>query len=155
MQELVSDAWRLEGPLVERTSATWPGRATTLPDARTAGASGCGRRTATWSRGACLYLPGTLDFQVHPRRRELLDVVLDWFDGGGELEPVGTDPRFARRGLGAAVCTFALGRLRERGAGSAIVYARGDAAYPAPLRLYESIGFRAVTRSVTFRRMRG
>jgi ribosomal protein S18 acetylase RimI-like enzyme len=82
---------------------------------------------------------------------------LAWADeeiGVGELEPVGTDPRFARRGLAAAVCTFALVRLREHGARTAIVYARGDAAYPGPLRLYESIGFRAVMRSVTFRRTR-
>jgi ribosomal protein S18 acetylase RimI-like enzyme len=133
MQERVSDAWRLEGPLVERHIGD-----------------------LAWSRYhiAGREKPGTLDFQVHPRRRELLDVVLDWFDGVGELEPLGTDPRFARRGLGAAVCVFALGRLRERGAGGAVVCARGDAAYPAPLRLYESVGFLAVTRSLTFRRTR-
>ena len=61
----------------------------------------------------------------------------------GELEPVGTHADFRRRGLAAAVCTFALRRLREEGAELAVVYARGDAAYPAPKLLYESLGFRA------------
>jgi ribosomal protein S18 acetylase RimI-like enzyme len=218
MQELVAEAWRLEGPLVERH----------IGDVAWSRYHVAGRehewRIRLWEDGggvvACawLFLPCTLDFQLHPLRRELLHGVVDWFeeeaDGPelvtsalvddastvailerrgclrasgrvpvpgrarlrgrgagrlfaayclawldernrvGELEPVGTDPRFARRGLAAAVCTFALARLREHGARTAVVYARGDAAYPAPKRLYESIGFRPFTRSVTFRRGR-
>ena len=35
----------------------------------------------------------------------------------GELEPVGVREEFRRRGLGAAVCTFALGRWHEEGGG--------------------------------------
>jgi ribosomal protein S18 acetylase RimI-like enzyme len=56
----------------------------------------------------------------------------------GELEPVGVRDEFRRRGLGAAVCTFALRRLFEEGGRQAIVYCVDDAA----CALYESIGFR-------------
>ena len=56
----------------------------------------------------------------------------------GELEPVGVREEFRRRGLGAAVCTFALRRLHEEGGRQAIVYCVSDAA----CGLYESIGFR-------------
>jgi ribosomal protein S18 acetylase RimI-like enzyme len=79
---------------------------------------------------------------------------LAWLDERnrvGELEPVGTHADFRRRGLAAAVCAFALRRLREEGAKLAVVYARGDAAYPAPRLLYESLDFRAHARTVTFR----
>jgi ribosomal protein S18 acetylase RimI-like enzyme len=79
---------------------------------------------------------------------------LAWLDGenrAGELEPVGTHADFRRRGLAAAVCTFALQRLREEGAERAVVYARGDAAYAAPKQLYESLGFRPHARTITYR----
>ena len=56
----------------------------------------------------------------------------------GELEPVGVRDEFRRRGLGAAVCTFALRRLYEEGGRQAIVYCVSEAA----CGLYESIGFR-------------
>src|SRR3954452_6771336 len=56
----------------------------------------------------------------------------------GELEPVGVRDEFRRRGLGAAVCTFALSRWHEEGGRQAIVYCVSDAA----CGLYESIGFR-------------
>ena len=59
-------------------------------------------------------------------------------NGVGELEPVGVRDEFRRRGLGAAVCTFALRRLYEEGGREAIVYCVTDAA----CGLYESIGFR-------------
>ena len=56
----------------------------------------------------------------------------------GELEPVGVREEYRRRGLGAAVCTFALGRLYEEGGRQAIVYCASESA----CALYESIGFR-------------
>jgi ribosomal protein S18 acetylase RimI-like enzyme len=56
----------------------------------------------------------------------------------GELEPVGVREEFRRRGLGAAVCTYALGRWYEEGGRQAIVYCVSDEA----CGLYESIGFR-------------
>ena len=55
----------------------------------------------------------------------------------GELEPVGTREPFRRRGLGTAVCTFALRRLWEEGGREAIVYSDTDPAYA----LYSSLGF--------------
>lgn len=78
---------------------------------------------------------------------------LAWLDdenGVGELEPVGTHADFLRRGLASAVCTFALRRLAEEGATRAVVYARGDELYPAPKLLYESLGFRAHARTITY-----
>ena len=59
-------------------------------------------------------------------------------NGVGELEPVGVREEFRRRGLGAAVCTFALRRWHEEGGREAIVYCATDAA----CGLYEAIGFR-------------
>jgi ribosomal protein S18 acetylase RimI-like enzyme len=56
----------------------------------------------------------------------------------GELEPVGVREAFRRRGLGAAVCTFALRRLHEEGGREAIVYCESGPA----CALYESVGFR-------------
>jgi ribosomal protein S18 acetylase RimI-like enzyme len=78
---------------------------------------------------------------------------LAWLDDEnavGELEPVGTDPAHARRGLARAACLEALHRLRGVGARTAVVYARGDAEYPAPLRLYRSLGFDPCGRQLRF-----
>jgi ribosomal protein S18 acetylase RimI-like enzyme len=81
---------------------------------------------------------------------------LAWLDQRnrvGELEPVGTHADFRRRGLAAAVSAFALRRLTEEGANMAVVYARGDAAYPAPKLLYESLGFRPHGRMIGYSRL--
>jgi GNAT superfamily N-acetyltransferase len=99
-----------------------------------------------------------------PYRAELDLVVVDplgdavagaigWIDevnASGELEPVGVDPAFRRLGLGRAVSIAALDALRRAGAERAVVYPRGDAAYPVPMRLYSSIGFAPVSRTVTY-----
>ena len=58
-------------------------------------------------------------------------------NGVGEFEPVGVREEFRRRGLGAAVCTFALRRLHDEGIRQAIV---NCASAPA-CALYESLGF--------------
>ena len=55
----------------------------------------------------------------------------------GELEPVGVRKEFRQRGLGAAVCAFALGRLVEEGCRGAIVYCVTEPARA----LYNSLGF--------------
>jgi len=81
--------------------------------------------------------------------------VLCWYDEAnrvGEFEPMGTHPAYRRRGLGAAVCSYALARLHEVGARKAIVYAGGrDEDRPARA-LYESIGFRRHTRVTELRK---
>jgi ribosomal protein S18 acetylase RimI-like enzyme len=90
--------------------------------------------------------------QDHPRFASSCLAWLDELHGVGELEPVGTDPQFRRRGLAAATCAEAVRRLAEAGATTAIVYASADPEYPAPLSLYRSLGFEPVTRTVDLRR---
>lgn len=58
----------------------------------------------------------------------------------GEFEPVGTRPRFQRRGLGRAVMLRGLTKLRERGMRTACVGTNKTNA--AAIALYESVGFR-------------
>jgi ribosomal protein S18 acetylase RimI-like enzyme len=69
-------------------------------------------------------------------------------NGVGEFEPVGVREEFRRRGLGAAVCTFALRCWYDEGGRQAIVYCENDAA----CALYESIGFRRHTTVVGYSR---
>jgi ribosomal protein S18 acetylase RimI-like enzyme len=59
-------------------------------------------------------------------------------NGVGELEPVGVREEFRRRGLGAAVCTYALRRWYDEGGREAVVYCMTDGA----CALYASLGFR-------------
>jgi ribosomal protein S18 acetylase RimI-like enzyme len=83
----------------------------------------------------------SLDCVVEAPDARFAAYCLMWPDdenGVGELEPVGVREEFRRRGLGAAVCTFALQRLFEEGGRQAIVICMDDAA----CALYESVGFR-------------
>jgi ribosomal protein S18 acetylase RimI-like enzyme len=95
--------------------------------------------------------------------RESLDCVVEAPDGRfaayclcwpddenavGEFEPVGVRPEFRRRGLGTAVCTFALRRLHEEGGRQAIVYCATEEA----CALYASFGFRIHATLVEYRR---
>lgn len=76
-----------------------------------------------------------------------------WFDeanGVGELEPVGTHPDYRRMGLGAAVCLSAMHALKAAGAAKAIVFPRGDAAYPVPGKLYSKLGFKPYGKTQTW-----
>jgi ribosomal protein S18 acetylase RimI-like enzyme len=78
---------------------------------------------------------------------------LGWLDAAnrtGILEPVGTHPDHRRRGLARAACLFTLRQLRAAGAEIGLVGSRGDLAYPVPTLLYESIGFRELTRSLMY-----
>ncbi|MFC6087375.1 GNAT family N-acetyltransferase [Sphaerisporangium aureirubrum] len=80
---------------------------------------------------------------------EIVAYCQGWYDEAnrvGLYEPVGTHPAHRRLGLSAAVCTAVLHAFAEAGAEHAAVYARGDAAYPVPKHLYESLGFREYTR---------
>jgi GNAT superfamily N-acetyltransferase len=90
-----------------------------------------------------------LDFMVEDPEGRPVAFALGWYDEAnkvGEFEPVGTVPAVRRLGLGRAVNLFGLHRFRATGATRAIVACRGDAGYPAPCRLYESIGFREISR---------
>ncbi len=68
-----------------------------------------------------------------------------WIDPGaaiGEFEPVGTHPDHRRLGLGRAVNTAGLRRLKELGARDVMVFSeRSNAASEA---LYRSVGFREI-----------
>ncbi|HEY3962477.1 MAG TPA: GNAT family N-acetyltransferase [Gaiellaceae bacterium] len=77
---------------------------------------------------------------------------LDEVNRVGELEPVGVRAEEQRRGLGRAVCLFALEQVKAAGAETALVGSRGDDAYPGPRALYESIGFRETWRNLVFAR---
>jgi predicted N-acetyltransferase YhbS len=97
-----------------------------------------------------------LDCVVEAPDGSIAAYTLAWLDeknAVGELEPVGTHAAHRRVGLGRAANLFALHRLREEGATRALVACRGDAAYPIPCRLYESVGFRPIARKISFRRL--
>lgn len=100
---------------------------------------------------------------AHPSYRAPLDrfvvapdgtpaaAALGWLDersGVLALEPVGTHPRFRRRGLARACVLAVLGAAVELGATHARVCARDGAADPAPRATYEAVGFRPYARNV-------
>jgi GNAT superfamily N-acetyltransferase len=96
-----------------------------------------------------------LDCVVVASDGSVASYTLAWLDEAnavGEFEPVGTHEDHLRLGLGRAVNLFALQRLRDEGATTALVGCRGDAAYPIPCKLYESVGFRERARSIAFKR---
>lgn len=103
------------------------------------------------------YRAGLAGFVRAPGGR-LAASALAWYDeatGTAELEPVGTDPKFRRLGLGRAVSLFALQQARAAGAALALVSCRGDDRYPVPARLYRSIGFAELSRDVVVRKQPG
>jgi GNAT superfamily N-acetyltransferase len=80
---------------------------------------------------------------------------LVWLDpatGVGLVEPVGCVPGHRGRGLAGAVTLAALGRLREVGGRTALVSPRGDEDHAGPRRLYQTLGFRPVARTMTWTR---
>jgi ribosomal protein S18 acetylase RimI-like enzyme len=93
----------------------------------------------------------SLDCVVEAAGGRFAAYVLAWPDdenGVGLFEPVGTRAEFRRRGLGAAVCIFALARLYEEGLRHAVVGCQSESA----CALYESIGFRRQGTLVTYAR---
>ncbi|HEY3505487.1 MAG TPA: GNAT family N-acetyltransferase [Actinocatenispora sp.] len=102
--------------------------------------------TGTWPYRAELDLVAEVDGVVAAYCLLWLDAV----NGVGLLEPVGTDPRYRRRGLARRVCLAGLYALRDAGATRAVVCPRGDDDYPVPGRLYRDLGFTYVDRTCTF-----
>ncbi|NAS20561.1 GNAT family N-acetyltransferase [Herbidospora sp. NEAU-GS84] len=107
--------------------------------------------------------------QKTPPYRGELDVVADvdgetaayclaWLDDARKavlIEPVGTVPDHRGKGLARDVCLAALHAARDLGAEIATVSPRGDDAWPIPARLYRSIGFAQVARTVHYGVARG
>ncbi|MFH8405424.1 GNAT family N-acetyltransferase [Streptomyces sp. NPDC018019] len=105
------------------------------------------RMRATWP-----YRP-EFDLVVAAPGGDIVAYCQGWYDAAnrtGEFEPVGTWPDHRRRGPARAVCTAVLHAFARAGGHRAVVYARGDAAHPAPKRLYESLGFAPYTRTHTY-----
>lgn len=92
---------------------------------------------------------GDLDFVLEADDGTPVAFALGWYDEEnrvGEFEPLGTDPAYRQRRLGRALLLLGLQRFREAGASQAIVGSRGDSAHPLPSLLYESVGFRQLSR---------
>lgn len=94
-----------------------------------------------------------LDWVVVSPDGEFAATCCTWLDeknGVIELEPVGTAPAYRHLGLGSAVCLAAMNAAQAVGAQDAIVYARGDSAYPVPRILYANLGFAGYGRTRTY-----
>ncbi len=83
----------------------------------------------------------------------LLSASAGWtrLTGSGCFEPVGTHPDFQRLGLGKAVMLEGLRRMQASGMQTAIVGAESDNL--AAQGLYRSIGFQAVNKLWTYRKV--
>ena len=80
-----------------------------------------------------------------------------WYDelnGIGLFEPVGTHLEHRRLGLSRAVGIALLHAFADAGGKLAAVCPRGDAAYPVPKLVYESMGFREYSRTFTYEQTR-
>jgi predicted N-acetyltransferase YhbS len=96
-----------------------------------------------------------LDWVAVDENGQMVASALVWLDpatGVGLVEPVGCVPEHRGRGLAAAVTSAALHALAGAGGRTALVTPRGDDAYPAPIRLYQSLGFRPGHRTLTWTR---
>jgi predicted N-acetyltransferase YhbS len=96
-----------------------------------------------------------LDWVAVDGEGEMVASCLVWLDpatGAGLVEPVGCVPEHRGRGLAGAVTLAALEHLRKVGGRLAVVSPRGDDDHPGPRRLYQSLGFRPVARTVTWTR---
>lgn len=94
-----------------------------------------------------------LDWVIESPNGEFAACCLIWFDEinkVGLLEPVGTDPRFWRMGLGSSVCKIALNALRDKGANTAIVVCTS----PKTDEFYKSIGFEPFAQTKSFHRLK-
>jgi hypothetical protein len=103
-------------------------------------------------KSVSIYRP-ELDLVVLAADRSPAAFALGWLDTASAsllLEPVGTAPEHAQRGLSAAVCAALLRAAAELGATQAVVGPRGDDDYPVPKRLYQSLDFITIDRTQTF-----
>ncbi|MDR7273372.1 GNAT family N-acetyltransferase [Catenuloplanes atrovinosus] len=94
------------------------------------------------------------DTVVEDADGRLVAYCLGWYDEdnrAGLLEPIGTLPGHRRRGLARAAISATLHAFGKAGGDTAIVYARGDNAYPIPRMVYPTAGFTAFARTRVYR----
>ena len=94
-----------------------------------------------------------LDWLVIAPDGRLAAFALGWLDPvtlGLELEPVGVDPEFQRRGLGRAICLATIRAARSLGASHGLICAHGD--NPAAIGLYQGLGYEITTWTRPYRR---
>jgi GNAT superfamily N-acetyltransferase len=94
-----------------------------------------------------------LDFVVEAPDGKLVSCTIGWYDEANrtaEFEPVGTHPDYRSRGLARAMLLFGMQRFRDAGATHASIGARGDDSYPVPRRVYQSVGFRELSRDMPY-----
>lgn len=133
---------RCQGDLDRRVAvhrAAWPGSRITEDSYRDV--------MAAWPYRA------DLDWIVEGPDSEFVASCLIWLDeqnGVGELEPVGTDSRFRRKGLGRAVCLAAMRALRRAGATEAVVYPESGPAHSDSVAFYADLGFQPYARLRTY-----
>jgi ribosomal protein S18 acetylase RimI-like enzyme len=99
------------------------------------------------------YLPD-LDIVAVAPDGTLASYCICWYDPEsrtGLYEPVGTRPAYRGQGIGTAVIREGLRRLQAHGARLAIVHT--NSTNTAAIRLYESAGFRIVSRDHPYRKM--
>jgi hypothetical protein len=80
---------------------------------------------------------------------------LGWYDEVnrvGLFEPVGTLEAYHRRGLSRAAGLALLKAFYDAGGRGAVVYPRGDDAYPIPRQVYADLGFTPHARTVRYHR---
>ncbi|MFI5845533.1 GNAT family N-acetyltransferase [Catenuloplanes sp. NPDC051500] len=94
------------------------------------------------------------DTVVEDRDGTFVAYCLGWYDDtnrAGLLEPIGTLEPHRRRGLARAAILSTLHAFRTAGADTAIVYSRGDDAYPVPRYVYPTVGFTPYARTRVYR----
>ena len=95
---------------------------------------------------------------VHVATGEAVAYCQGWLDevsGVGLFEPVGTRSDHRRFGLSRALGIAVLRAFAAAGARQATVFPRGDADYPIPKLVYESMGFAVYNRTYKYTRFGG
>ncbi|HEX5115890.1 MAG TPA: GNAT family N-acetyltransferase [Pseudonocardiaceae bacterium] len=82
-----------------------------------------------------------------------LVVGLDHGRGIGEIRMIAVDPDYQRRGIGSALTSFALGRMRDNGMTVAMVETGGDPGHAPARRTYEQAGFVPLPITRYFRKL--
>ncbi|QQQ76376.1 GNAT family N-acetyltransferase [Saccharothrix sp. 6-C] len=75
--------------------------------------------------------------------------------GDGEIHMPAVDPDHQRQGIGSALTSFAVERLREAGVTPAVVNTGGDPGHAPARRTYERAGFTAFPQVQHYRRLDG